>query len=1136
LQKLQQESLVIKKNIEDRRVTLFIQSDLINLSGCWEWEMVSDDVFCSDVMITLPINFIGTVGIIHPEDLPYVKEQIEIIKEISVDIKFRIITTYGEIKTLTGEILFFKAKDESTPDIAKKLIDKATEERVRVRESEILELKNHVSGFSETITESGTFYINSVTQDAYYSDEVFKIYDLLPQSLNAHFNTFSSFIESSERRLVTEALEKSYKDHFPLHLQFKIISANGTEKHIQYASQWLFNQKGEEILSGVILDISNIKELEEKEEEFEKKAILQNTILQLNEQVTTLGYWQLDLKTRKTTFSDSLYRLFGLKAQSVAAGFSFFRNYVHPNDRETITQYLANLLTYARSPDVEYKIVRSDGKVRNILQKGKVVQFTNGESILVGIIRDVTNERQLQKKLETFDKKLKLKGLLSAQLELMADAAYLVIDVNNNKYSCSENLLRLLGYKASTINFSEKLLIDSVHPEDAKAFFDVIKVTAELHTENALDFRVMQKGLIKQLRGTFKIIDYEGQLLLFATIIDKTLDIEKLLEFQQELKLAESVTENIREVAIITDINYNIIFWNKWSEQVYKLKKDQVLNKNLFEVLPTFNKDFNVDLFLPTFNKDFNVDLFEGVFSGETVNLKSYPSKDGKEYYDLLLVPVRNNYNAVNSILFILKVVTYEFQLQKSLSLRLSFIERFLESSIDRIIAVDNNLNFILWNKKSEDFFKKKKDFVIGKNILEVFPALINMPFYNNLRHALNDNIVHIPAKKGESKENYTETYLVPVKDEKGEVSAVLWVSHDLSGEFELFNQQKKADNIINSINEAYIELDEDGVFCYVNSKAEEIWKTSKEQLLNKNIEEVFPESLDFEAYNIITKALHNKVRAEIEYFSTNARVWLYLSAMPTQNGVIVLFYDISEIKEARERLAEEHGRLKQAQAIGLIGSFEFIPATGKIFWSDEMYKIHGLKPQSEEITIERVYNLVHAKDKAEMVEVVNRLVKKAAASCIYVRIVRADGEIRFVVRRIESFENTSGEVTHLSGTVQDITEQKRAEQILDTINEGCFELVGIDCRFSYLNSKAANFFSREPDEILGCTLKEVVSDKTLNDFTNAILKASKEEISANTNFFSHKLQKWMSASVTPSNSGIIVFLFGLNATTDIKT
>ena len=86
-----------------RTVSVVINSHLQVLSGNWKWDLFSGAVYCSDVMC-FPPDFEGTAGIIHPDDLNHVKAALPLIRDgEAVSLQFRMITTYGEVKTISGD-------------------------------------------------------------------------------------------------------------------------------------------------------------------------------------------------------------------------------------------------------------------------------------------------------------------------------------------------------------------------------------------------------------------------------------------------------------------------------------------------------------------------------------------------------------------------------------------------------------------------------------------------------------------------------------------------------------------------------------------------------------------------------------------------------------------------------------------------------------------------------------------------------------------------------------------------------------------------------------------------------------------------------------------------------------------------
>jgi PAS domain S-box-containing protein len=119
--------------------------------------------------------------------------------------------------------------------------------------------------------------------------------------------------------------------------------------------------------------------------------------------------------------------------------------------------------------------------------------------------------------------------------------------------------------------------------------------------------------------------------------------------------------------------------------------------------------------------------------------------------------------------------------------------------------------------------------------------------------------------------------------------------------------------------------------------------------------------------------------------------------------------------------------QLQAAQKIARIGNWEFDIKTGMIIWSEELFRVYGresnLPPTKEELLEQ-----IHADDKARFTEVVQKAVTEGTAYDIDYRIYFPSGEIRHVNAKGQAVKNELGQVVRLCGTAMDITDRKKAE------------------------------------------------------------------------------------------------------------
>jgi PAS domain S-box-containing protein len=137
-------------------------------------------------------------------------------------------------------------------------------------------------------------------------------------------------------------------------------------------------------------------------------------------------------------------------------------------------------------------------------------------------------------------------------------------------------------------------------------------------------------------------------------------------------------------------------------------------------------------------------------------------------------------------------------------------------------------------------------------------------------------------------------------------------------------------------------------------------------------------------------------------------------------------FYD--DIKRSEAYLAESNARLEEAQRITHVGYWEWDLATSRVKWSDETYRIYGMQPQERPMDLATLQEKIPPEDWERCMEVAYG---GSARYSIEYRVLRPTGEVRIVHTRGEVKKDASGRPYQMFGTVQDITDRKRAEDAL---------------------------------------------------------------------------------------------------------
>ncbi len=141
----------------------------------------------------------------------------------------------------------------------------------------------------------------------------------------------------------------------------------------------------------------------------------------------------------------------------------------------------------------------------------------------------------------------------------------------------------------------------------------------------------------------------------------------------------------------------------------------------------------------------------------------------------------------------------------------------------------------------------------------------------------------------------------------------------------------------------------------------------------------------------------------------------------------------LSEQKAIEKALRESEQRLNRSQEIAHLGSWELNLSTNNLHWSDEVYRLFGLKPQEFGATYEAFLEAVHPDDRAAVDAAYSSSLREGKDSYeIEHRIVRkATSEVRVVHEKCYHIRDKTGRIIRSLGMVHDITDRKRMENAL---------------------------------------------------------------------------------------------------------
>jgi PAS domain S-box-containing protein len=176
---------------------------------------------------------------------------------------------------------------------------------------------------------------------------------------------------------------------------------------------------------------------------------------------------------------------------------------------------------------------------------------------------------------------------------------------------------------------------------------------------------------------------------------------------------------------------------------------------------------------------------------------------------------------------------------------------------------------------------------------------------------------------------------------------------------------------------------------------------------------------------------------------------------------------DITDYKQAEEKLRRSESQLAEAQRVAHIGSWDWDSATGTTTASPELYRIFGVEEGDPDIHAKAMAS-IHPDDEERRSKAFERSVRTREPFEVDYRIVRPDGEERILQTRAKIVSGEDGEPLRMIGTTQDVTELKRAEETLNATNE---QLRALSARVQSAREEEGIRIAREIHDELGAAL-----------------------------------------------------------------
>jgi len=431
-----------------------------------------------------------------------------------------------------------------------------------------------------------------------------------------------------------------------------------------------------------------------------------------------------------------------------------------------------------------------------------------------------------------------------------------------------------------------------------------------------------------------------------------------------------------------------------------------------------------------------------------TIDLEYYHKDGSTRWLENILSGIRNENGVLIGIHGVSRDITRRREAEEALKESEALLKGYLDNAPDGIYMSDLQGTFLYGNRKSEEIIGYRREEMIGKNYLDM--GLLSENDLNRAIELLKANLegkstgpdeFELIAKGGRRVPVEINTSVVQYGDKKVAFGFVRDITDRKKVETALRESEKKYRELVDFLPIPLFEVDCEGNVTAANRAIFETFKYEQPDLdkgLNVFQMMIAPADLDRMVANI-QKLLRAEKKGPSEYNGirkdgTKFPLLVFPSVIIRDGKPVGLrgaIIDLTERKRLEESLLKSNQRLAEAQQITHIGNWEWTIDGREMYWSDEVYRIAGLPPQSIHGDYKKFLEIVHPEDRETIKKVIEKAAAEGTKNESYHRIVQNDGSIREVRQMLEPAYDNNNKITRVIGIVQDVTEQKKAEREL---------------------------------------------------------------------------------------------------------
>ncbi|MEG4213765.1 PAS domain-containing protein [Microcoleus sp. Pol14C6] len=402
----------------------------------------------------------------------------------------------------------------------------------------------------------------------------------------------------------------------------------------------------------------------------------------------------------------------------------------------------------------------------------------------------------------------------------------------------------------------------------------------------------------------------------------------------------------------------------------------------------------------------------------------------------------------------------------------------FVKHSPAGVAMFDRQMRYMLVSDRWVSSYGIGAQNIVGRSHYDIFPELPDR--WKQIHQRCLAGAVEMsqedPFPRADGSIDWVRWEIHPWRTNSGEIGGIMIFSEGITerknAELAVQAANQQVSNIIESITDAFMAIDSQWRYTYVNATAEKLLSRSRNDLLGRSIWELFPAEGESNSmvYQEFHRVVNEQVSVKFEEFSPSLQMYIEVSAYPAAEGLTVYWSDISDRKRTQEELRQKNAILN------LINESAPTP----IFVKDREGRIIYANPATLDVLGKPAAEVIGRRDRdlypiAELGATVTGNDRRIMESGQTEVVEESPDGIRTFVSMKAPYRNQAGEVIGLIGISNDITNRKRSEValqeqtkllqvIIDSIGDGLI-LANQQGQFVLFNRAAVGIFGQLSNE-----------------------------------------------------------------------